>query len=298
MTKLSEFELQSKTIDWLRFPLAILVIFIHMNPEVDIQNVNYSHFDWYSLYNVFGILISKTVGGIAVPSFFMFSGYLFFNKLKDWNKTVYFTKLKTRLRTLVLPFILFNLGAIVLHILMKILKADGNFYSYLSELSANWYRIFWNYSSWGEGNSNMFGFALQPNFGPYVLPLWFLRDLIVMVFISPIVYYLIKYTKIWGLVVLFFFYYTKLWIEIPGYSARLFLMAFFFFSIGSFFSINKQNIVISLRKYQKIWVVMALITMCLSVYSNGMDYHKFFYPSFKCLCFSGHLKHLLNMLML
>jgi len=78
------------------------------------------------------------------------------------------------------------------------------------------------------------------NYGPFVLPLWFLRDLIVMAFISPIIYYLAKYAKIWGLVVLFLFYYTNIWIEIPGYSTRFFLTAFFFFSIGAFFSIDKK----------------------------------------------------------
>ena len=126
MVKLNELELQSKTIDWLRFPLAVLVVFIHMDPVLNMQNVNYSHFGWHSLYDVFGTSVSKTLGGIVVPCFFMFSGYLFFNKIKEWNKTVYFAKAKTRLRTLVVPYILFNVVAIILAILLKILKADGS----------------------------------------------------------------------------------------------------------------------------------------------------------------------------
>ena len=160
----------------------------------------------------------------------MFSGYLFFNKIKEWNKKVYFLKIKTRLRTLLIPYILFNLVAIVLAILLKILKADGSIYSFLNELLDNWYRIFWNYHCWtgDPDNINMFGQPL-PLYGPYVLTLWFVRDLFVMALISPIVYHFVKYTKIWGIGVLFFFFYTKIWIEIPGYSSRFFLTAFFFF---------------------------------------------------------------------
>ena len=101
-----------------------------------------------------------------------------------------------------------------------------------------------------------------------------------MVFISPIVYYFVKYTKIWGLVGFFFFYYTNIWVEIPGYSSRLFLTAFFFFSTGAYFSINKKNIVIALRNYQLVWLVVAFITMLLSTYFRETVYDKFFMPIF------------------
>ncbi len=280
LTKLNEFELQSKTIDWLRFPLVILVIFIHMNPDVDIQSVDYRNLNPNSWYDIIGTLVSKTIGGIAVPCFFMFSGYLFFNKVKEWNKTVYFTKVKTRLRTLVVPYILFNLVAIALHALLRILRADDSIYPFLNELHENWYRIFWNYTSWGANAENILGQPLSMSYGPYLLPLWFLRDLIVMAFISPIVYYFVKYTKVWGLVVLFFFYYTNIWIEIPGCSTSLFLTALFFFSIGSFFGVDKKNIVVSLRKYQVFWLIISLVTMVLSTYFYDTVYDKFISPVF------------------
>jgi len=93
----------------------------------------------------------------------------------------------------------------------------------------------------------------------------------VLLFGRNIVYFFYKYR-------LFFFYYTNNCIEIPGYSSRLFLLAFFFFSFGAFFSINKKNIVISLQKYQIIWLVAALIRMFLSVYLSGTAYNKFYFP--------------------
>jgi len=275
MTNLNELELQSKTINWLRFPLTILVIFIHIGfftytliSDNPFLNPSY----YYQLI--------RTIAAIAVPCFFMFSGYLFFNKIKEWNKKVYFLKIKTRLRTLLIPYILFNLVAIVFAVLLQILQAHGSIYPFLNHLLDNWYRIFWNYFCWtgDPDNINMFGQPL-PLYGPYVRALWFVRDLFVMALISPIIYHFVKYTKIWGLGVLFFFFYTKIWIEIPGYSSRFFLTAFFFFSMGAYFGINRKNLVISLRKYQVVWLILAFITLGLSAFFQ-YNLKKFVHPIF------------------
>ena len=274
VVNIKENELQSKTIDWLRFPLVVLVLFGHINPLVDMQSAN------LSLYDIFGTLISKTLGHLTISCFFMFSGYLFFVQVKEWSRTVYFTKMKKRLRTLLLPYVLFNVLAISVQILKMILKDDGTLYPFLNDLSENWYRILWNYK-WVEGYTvNMLGQPLQMCFTPYLIPLWFMRELMVMVVISPIVYYLVKYTKVFGVVVLGLCYYTNIWIEIPGYSAQFFLTAFFFFSLGAFFSVNGKNMVVSLRKYQIVWFVISLITMFLSVYFYGTDYKAYFLPIF------------------
>ena len=276
MTKLNELELQSKTIDWLRFPLIILVIFIHIDlvstytPSSDNPFLNPNNYHQ----------LIRTIAAIAVPCFFMFSGYFFFNKTNEWNKKLYFLKIRTRLRTLLIPYILFNLAAIVCTILLKILKADGSIYPFLNELLDNCCRIFLNYRCWtGDAdNINMFGQPL-PLYGPYLMTLWFVRDLFVMALISPIVYHFVKYTKIWGLGVLFFFFYTKIWIGIPGYSSRFFLTAFFFFSMGAYFSVNRKNLVITLRKYQVVWLTLAFITLALSAFCQ-YNLKKFVHPIF------------------
>jgi hypothetical protein len=46
-------KLLSATIDLLRFPLAIMVIFIHMNPEVsNLFDVDFSLISGHGIYNV------------------------------------------------------------------------------------------------------------------------------------------------------------------------------------------------------------------------------------------------------
>ena len=85
-----------------RFPMALLVVMIHCK----LEPIN----DWILWVNhLFGGGISH----IAVPVFFFLSGYLFLRGCDSWKK--YGTKLKRRLRTVVVPYIIFNLIAIGVH---------------------------------------------------------------------------------------------------------------------------------------------------------------------------------------
>ena len=62
-------KLQSATIDLLRFPLAIMVIFIHMNPEViNLFDADFSLCSGHGIYNVTGVLLSHVLTHIAVIS--------------------------------------------------------------------------------------------------------------------------------------------------------------------------------------------------------------------------------------
>ena len=76
-------ELLSSTIDLLRFPLAIMVIFTHMNPHViNLIDADFSLFSGHGIYNIVGIVGSHVLTHIAVPTFFLISGFLFFNNFK------------------------------------------------------------------------------------------------------------------------------------------------------------------------------------------------------------------------
>lgn len=61
---------QSKTIDLLRFPLAIFVIFVHMNPiTCNPFTSDFSFFSVMGIYNILGLILSQGIGHIAVPNF-------------------------------------------------------------------------------------------------------------------------------------------------------------------------------------------------------------------------------------
>jgi Acyltransferase family. len=250
-------ELLSKTIELLRFPLAVAVVFIHivcMN-NIDIKLLHENPLSGESIYIFIVICFTKVLPLIAVPTFFMISGYLFFFKLKNWNIDVYLGKLKKRVFSLLIPYLLWN----ILFVLSEyiIYGITGKDISIITRTYSDkgWYSIF---------------FCATPSVGdiistPVNTPLWFIRDLIVMVILSPIVYILIKNFKIWyvsvlGICFIFFF-----WFRIPGFG----ISAFFFFSLGAYFSLNKLNFVEVFRKYRSMFYSISLILLLIAIWYNG-----------------------------
>ena len=85
--------------------LAILVVLIHTeNLGLYPSLADGSTFS--SFVSGFEWLISKNIADVAVPSFFMISGILFY---RDFNISLYPKKLKSRFFSLILPFLLWNL---------------------------------------------------------------------------------------------------------------------------------------------------------------------------------------------
>jgi surface polysaccharide O-acyltransferase-like enzyme len=268
------------TIDWLRFPLAIAVVFIHMNPVADMQEVDYFHLSGTDIYTVAAAFISQVLAHVAVPCFFMFSGFLFFYKVREWNRNIYRNKIKSRLKTLVVPFLLWNVIAVCAGAAMHVISSEGNISEYFNELyDKGLWRIFWNYKERGSTNTNIFGWVI-PHYYPYSVPLWFLRDLIITVILSPLVYYFVKYTGMYGVVLLGILYYTQAGPVVAEYNTNMLITALFFFSLGGYFGIYGKNMVVSLRKGQLYWFLAAAVFMILSTYYDGSDMKKFFLPAY------------------
>jgi len=103
--------LDSKVIHTLRFPLICLVVCVHSFSFIKGWNVdalsllNISGADIYSL---FCISISMTLAHIAVPTFFVISGFLFFKGLERWNWDIYKGKMRKRIYTLLIPYLIWN----------------------------------------------------------------------------------------------------------------------------------------------------------------------------------------------
>ena len=111
-------ELLSKTISYLRFPLIVGVVFIHNKmAEINVQGDIVSYDDWPWLTYTMDFF-SSVLPTIAVPLFFFISGFLFFYKV-DFDKNVYIKKLKSRYHTLVIPYLIWNfVGFLILLIQM------------------------------------------------------------------------------------------------------------------------------------------------------------------------------------
>lgn len=273
-------ELQSKTIDFLRFPLSIAVIFIHMAPTVKGSTINWSSLSGIDLYAIIAVLCSRILSATVVPTFFLFSGFLFFLGFKTWSKNYYTGKMKKRIKTLLIPFILWNLIAFMSVLGKKIglyvIKGDNAIFDYLRGLwtDGSFIKLFWN-SGIGGGELNWFGSRI-PAYFPSDYPLWFLRDLIVVSLLAPLVYYLVKYMKQYGLILLGLFYVTGVWFPIAGFSIN----ALFFFSIGAYFSINGKNLIDSLRTTKIPFYILAFLSIIPYIYFDGTDTAIYFKPFF------------------
>jgi surface polysaccharide O-acyltransferase-like enzyme len=185
-------ELQSKTIDWLRFPLAVAVVFIHSGASsfAYMQRIDFSSLSGMEIYRLIGSWGAIVLPGIAVPCFFMFSGFLFFLKIKTWNKSVYTNKIKSRFKTLIIPYLLWNLITVFVNMVQSFIKMDGSIWIFLNDLyDKGLGRIFWDFGD--LGGTNLLGWVV-PGDCPYLVSMWFLKNLIIITLLSPLVYYFIK----------------------------------------------------------------------------------------------------------
>ena len=77
---------QYDVIRQVRCPMIVLVTFAHSYGHVA-EDFNLLTSDW-STYEFLKLLVSQTLVKVAVPIFFIMSGYLFFSNVKEWNLDV------------------------------------------------------------------------------------------------------------------------------------------------------------------------------------------------------------------
>jgi len=260
---------QSTTIDLLRFPLAIAVIFIHMCPATTVLlEADFPLLSGRGIYNVTGIIMSHVFTHIAVPTFFLISGFLFFLNFRKLTWDGYKRKMRSRTKTLIIPYIAWNILAFGLFILKEIGrvlikgKSWQEVWNYIQECGG--WHIFLDSNVWGTTRENILGWPAYRT-GPIDLPLWFLRDLIVVSILAPLIYWFVKKTNVWGVLLLFAAYVTRIWILTPGFS----ITAFFYFTLGAYFAINGKNMVVFARHYCFVFIPVSLLLFFASVVFDG-----------------------------
>lgn len=146
-------------------------------------------------------------------------------------------------------------------------------------LSKTDWHLFYDYHEWGTSRVNWIGQNLRMT-GPYNLPLWFLRDLIVVSILTPFIYYVVRKLKLKIVVLLFFAYISRIWTLVPGLN----ITACFFFVTGAFFALNSINIVKFSNKYKLIFVPVSLILLIITIVFDGANtvIGQNVYPLFVC----------------
>lgn len=217
----------SRLIDWLRLPLTLLVLFnhTHLFPEAKSVGITLAHTPiFHTLYR----LLSLHLPYLTVPLFFLFSGYLFFRDAEPMREGLWREKLGRRGHTLLLPYLLWNL-------LTLIALAFGE---YLFGGLQNGHHLAVSEYSFGDWLS-AFWITAKSSYSPICPPLWYMRDLMLVMLLAVPLYPLLKRT---GFLLPALF--GAAWVAtsynyapINGFS----LIALFFFLLGASFAVRRVS---------------------------------------------------------
>lgn len=175
------------------------------------------------------------------------SGYLYFLKTRGEQFSIidYKAKTKSRIHTLLIPYLAWNVFQIVFWIITAYLKDGSPAEAIIS--SETLPHLFWDYHHWGKTYT-----------APVLLAAWFIRDLIIVCLASPAIWWLMTKSKGWILLIFGFFYVTA-WPSINGLP----ITAVFWFSFGSLFSIRKLNFVDVFRRFKWLSIVVSMISFVI-----------------------------------
>ena len=169
--------------------------------------------------------IADVFGHCAVPMFYAISGYLFFRGVEKISQV--WQKMQKRVRTLLVPFVI---AALLFPLPLVLMGRDLPAHSFWGILVALFYDA--------------------GNLMPWAYHLWFLRDLIILVTLSPVLYYLRHWTGYWSILICIVLY----WLS----PYTLFLYAAIWFLGGS----------LLLDKYERLprwalWVTIPLFLLLI-----------------------------------
>ena len=152
---------------WISFITSIFVIYIHAN---NLHNVGMNEDENMLGYVLSAVLGNDGIGGIAVPFFFLLSGYRFFcfNVFSLKSIQIIKQKMRRRIKSLVIPYVLWNSIGMLFYILVTRVPFALSIMNepYIVEVSIP---------------AILKGVFLYD----YYFPFWFLHDLIILTLCTP-----------------------------------------------------------------------------------------------------------------
>lgn len=215
----------SRRIDSLRFPMIVGVVFVHAN-ETSVRfaegTIGTSQGDLIS--DFIRNLISNGLARTAVPLFFLISGYFLLAGCQSFGDQ-YWAKLKRRTRTLFVPFMFWNIATLVLVALAQNSSITHAFFSGRNRPIAS-------YTAFDYVNA-VFGVTRMP----IAYQFWFIRDLMLLVLVSPVIVYANRALPLLFLSGLGASWLLGVWpVYAPSGSATL------FFSLGAYLAASRTDL--------------------------------------------------------
>ena len=262
------FQRLSLSIETLRFPLVLFIICLHCYTSTS----HIAHGN--EVYFRFIYPLSLWIGESGVPAFFFISGLLLF-----YSKKTYCQKLRSRIKTLLIPYLFFNTlilcGYLCQMLLGKTIIIVGKNLADYSLI--DYIRAFWDRGVWDSGNG-----------APVLCPFWYIRNLMVLVVFSPLLYYILKYTKL-----LFPVLFGLLWIN--AHDSAYTLQSLTMFLLGAYFPICDRNPIEIFVRFKVLFIgafmflaAMDFLHLYMSI-SFALPFHRLSLVSntFFCICFLG-----------
>ena len=242
MEKEDSFSRLSTSIACMRFPLILSIILYHAYIAVPILG----HKLYYQIIYPFGLWIGET----GVPAYFFISGMFVF-----YSKKPYLQKMKSRIKTLAIPYIIWNsimLAAFIIafflgynHIINNVKEiADYRFLDYI--------RAFWDCGDWNGGMGK-----------PVYPPMWFLRNLMILCILSPLIKLIIEKTSILLPLIV-----SIIWINTPNMG--LTYESISSFCLGAFFPICRINLIDIYNKYSTLMISLFILLGIVDIITHTL----------------------------
>jgi len=264
---------QSAIIYRVRFPLIVFIVYLHSSGDLEHPEIPIIQ---SGLYDIVQTIISRMVTHSAVPTFFFISGFLMFYGLSNFTKDAYIKKMRNRITRLLIPYFLWNIIALIISIL-RIVNDGMSIENAVSSCCRNGFlSCFWVYNTTGDADIDILGNVTHLGV-PVDMPLWYLRDLIVMSIISPLFYICIKRIKLLIVFIAMSSFLAGFYTNLPGFSS----MAIAFYSMGAYFSIMKIDFSTFFRKcfMPAIAIYLFLLLFILFTYESKSAF--LFFPVFR-----------------
>lgn len=199
--------------------------------------------------NVFQLFVGYGIAPVCIPLFFTISAYLMFH---NYTRGRVVTKYRSRVKSLLIPYIAWNIVGILTLGLLQHLPIIGTYFL-----------TFYTGDVWGKTVGSYLMTILTHGISFH---LWFIFELIIYTLLTPIIYVAIRFAKHWLPIIIF-----CLWIL--GRSYNLYLVSWEhigFYLLGAYFArypqlfssrISKTTLYMTLLLWASVLFVKTYVTL-------------------------------------
>ncbi len=186
------------------------------------------------------------------------------------TKEKYLHKLRNRVKSLLIPYLIWNMVYVLIRLFLQLSSLFPN-HIFLHKTRLNFslsaiLETFWDNSKGifcepATANEIVFNGYIYPADGP----LWFVRDLMIVVLCTPLLYWILRHTRCYFVLML-----GVLWFVLTYWNLEhiyQLLTAFFFFSWGAYMSVNTKDMMHEFGRFFKISMLIYPLLALLFVLS-------------------------------